>query len=162
MAYYKFKSVNNKGDVFLDSNKKKLIFEFLRYCIVGGVSAVVDLAVNNAFLFWIFKAGTEDTAKVVISVALGFVAGLICNFVLSNLFVFTSGEQKEKGQTLSAFLIFVAVGLIGLGLTELLTWLGTLVIPNDQFIYLVLSCFVKGVVLIWNYVGRKIFVYKGK
>ena len=98
----------------------------------------------------------------VISVALGFAAGLVCNFVLSNLFVFTSGEQKEKGQTLTAFLVFVAVGLIGLGLTELLTWLGTLVIPNDGFIYLVLSCFVKGVVLIWNYVGRKIFVYKGK
>lgn len=161
MGNYKYNYVNNKGDVFLSGDKKKLIYEFLRYCIVGGISAVVDLAVNNVFLFWIFNKGTEDTVFVVISVALGFVAGLVCNFVLSNLFVFTTGEQKEKGKTLTAFLIFVAVGLIGLGLTELLTWLGTLIIPNSQFIYLILSCFVKGVVLIWNYVGRKIFVYKG-
>ena len=162
MAYSKPKYVNNKGDTFLDNNKKKLIFEFLRYAVVGGISAVVDLAVNNLFLFWIFNAGTKDTAQVVASVALGFAAGLICKFVLSNLFVFTSGEQKEKGQTLSAFLIFVAVGLVGLGLTELLTWAGTLVIPDNAFVYLILSCFVKGVVLIWNYVGRKIFVYRGK
>ena len=162
MACFKLKYVNNKGDTFLDNNKKKLIFEFLRYAVVGGISAVVDLAVNNLFLFWIFKAGTKDTVQVVTSVALGFAAGLICNFVLSNLFVFTSGEQKEKGQTLSAFLIFVAVGLVGLGLTELLTWAGTLVIPDNAFVYLILSCFVKGVVLIWNYVGRKIFVYRGK
>lgn len=146
----------------MNNDKNKLVFEFLRYCIVGGISAVIDLAVNNVFLFWIFNAGTNDTAAVVASVALGFAAGLVCNFILSNVFVFTTGEQKEKGQTLSAFLIFLAVGLIGLGLTELLTWLGTLVIPNDKLIYLILSCFVKGVVLIWNYVGRKIFVYRGK
>ena len=44
-----------KGDIFLDSSKKKLIFEFLRYAVVGGISAVVDLAVNYLFLFWIFK-----------------------------------------------------------------------------------------------------------
>ena len=146
----------------MGSDKKKLIFEFLRYCIVGGVSAVVDLALNYVFLYHVFKAGTQDTLFVVLSVAIGFMAGLVCNFVLSNLFVFTTGEQKEKGKTLWAFIVFAVVGLIGLALTELLTWAGTLIIPDTGIMYLLLSCFVKGVVLIWNYVGRKIFVYKGK
>lgn len=143
-------------------NNKKMLFEFVRYCIVGGVSAVVDLLVNYVFLYFIFKASTQDTARVILSVAIGFVAGLVCNFVLSNLFVFTDKEQREKGNTLSAFLIFAAVGLIGLLLTEVLTWAGTLVIPDTGIMYILLSCIVKGVVLIWNYVGRKIFVYKGK
>ena len=151
-----------KGVELLNTDKKKLLFEFIRYCIVGGISAVVDLAVNYVFLYYVFGAGTQDTLLVVLSVAIGFAAGLVCNFVLSNLFVFTDKEQKEKGNTLSAFLIFAVVGLIGLLLTEVLTWAGTLVIPDTGIMYLLLSCFVKGVVLIWNYVGRKIFVYKGK
>ena len=54
------------------------------------------------------------------------------------------------------------LGIIGLGLTQLLTILGTFIISDSGFLYLVLTCFVKGVVLIWNYVGRKIFVYKEK
>ena len=68
----------------------------------------------------------------------------------------------EKGKTLGAFLIYVAVGVVGFGLTELLTLLGTGLIGHEGIWYLLLSCFVKGIVLIWNYVGRKILVYKGK
>lgn len=130
--------------------------------MVGGISAVFDILINYLFLYHVFDAGTDNTAAVAGSVAIGFAAGLVCNFALSNIFVFTSGEQKQKGQTVSAFLIFAAVGLIGLLLTEIFTWLGTFVIPDEGFIYLILSCFVKGIVLIWNYIGRKIFVYKGK
>ena len=59
-------------------------------------------------------------------------------------------------------MIYAIVGIIGCALTELLTILGTLVIGDSGVWYLVLTCFVKGVVLIWNYVGRKIFVYRGK
>ena len=71
-------------------------------------------------------------------------------------------EQKEKGKTAGAFLIYALVGVIGFALTEGLTILGTLLIGEGGFWYLVLTCFVKGAVLIWNYIGRKIFVYKGK
>jgi len=146
---------------FIRKNKK-LIMEFLRYAVVGGVSALVDMAVNYAMLFFILGGTKDDRGLVAISVACGFAVGLAVNFILSNIFVFKSEEQKEKGRTLGAFLIYAAVGVIGFGLTELLTILGTLVIGDGGIWYLLLTCFVKGVVLIWNYVGRKIFVYRGK
>ena len=146
---------------FIKKNKK-LIMEFLRYAVVGGVSALVDMAVNYAMLFFILGGTKDDRGLVALSVACGFVVGLIVNFILSNIFVFKSEEQKERGKTLGAFLIYVAVGVIGFGLTELLTILGTHIIGDGGIWYLILTCFVKGVVLIWNYVGRKIFVYKGK
>lgn len=146
---------------FIKKNKK-LIMEFLRYAVVGGVSALVDMAVNYVMLFFILGGTKDDRGLVAISVACGFAVGLFVNFVLSNIFVFKSEEQKEKGRTLGAFLIYVAVGVIGFGLTELMTILGTLIIGDGGIWYLLLTCFVKGVVLIWNYVGRKIFVYKGK
>jgi hypothetical protein len=76
--------------------------------------------------------------------------------------LFKEKEQREKGKTLSAFLIYALVGVIGFVLTELLTIGGTLLIGEGGVWYLLLTCFVKGVVLVWNYVGRKIFVYRGK
>lgn len=149
-------------DKDMKSQAKSNLFEFLRYAVVGGISAVVDMGVNFLVLFYLLGGTKDDPGKVALAVAAGFVVGLAVNFVLSNLFVFKSKEQQEKGKTLGAFLIYVAVGVVGFGLTELLTLLGTGLIGHEGIWYLLLSCFVKGIVLIWNYVGRKIFVYKGK
>ena len=71
-------------------------------------------------------------------------------------------EQKEKGRNAKAFFLYVLVGVIGYGLTVGLTLIGTKLIGEDGIWYLIMTCFVKGLVLIWNYLGRKIFVYKGK
>ena len=147
--------------VFFQKNKK-LIFEFLRYVVVGGVSAVIDMAVNYCMLYFILGGTKDDKGLVAISVAVGFIVGLAVNFILSNIFVFNAEGQKEKGKTAGAFFIYAVVGLIGFGLTELLTILGTLVIGDEGIWYLALTVVVKGIVLIWNYIGRKIFVYKGK
>ena len=152
----------NKNTAQSTDARRKLILEFLRYAVVGGISALVDMGVNYAMLFWILGGTKDDTALVAISVALGFIVGLAVNFVLSNIFVFRSAEQQKEGKTLKAFLIYVGVGVIGFGLTELLTILGTNIIGDSGFWYLVLTCFVKGIVLVWNYVGRKIFVYRFK
>ena len=141
---------------------KSNLYEFLRYAVVGGISAVADMAVNYVALFYLFGATKDDTGMVILSVALGFVVGLLLNFFLSNVFVFTTEAQQKQGKTMRAFLIFAAVGLIGLLLSELLTLLGVLLIGDEGIFYILLSCFVKGIVLIWNYVGRKIFVYREK
>ncbi len=138
------------------------LFEFLRYAVVGGISALVDMAVNYVILFFVLASTKENTLHVAVAVALGFAAGLAVNYILSNIFVFRRAEQREKGRTWRAFLIYVTVGLIGFGLTELFTLLGTRLIGEGKVWYLILTCVVKGIVLIWNYVGRKIFVYRGQ
>ena len=138
------------------------LMEFLRYVLVGGLSAVVDMAVNYCTLYYILKATKDDPLPVAISVTAGFIVGIIVNYILSNLFVFVSAEQKEKGRNAKAFLLYVLVGVIGYGLTVGLTLIGTRLIGEDGIWYLIMTCFVKGLVLIWNYLGRKILVYRGK
>jgi putative flippase GtrA len=135
--------------------------EFIKYAFVGGFSALVDMAVLYCFTEFVFESQKTGLALTV-SVAAGFFVGLAVNYFLSLVFVFTSAEQKSKGRKLSSFLIYAAVGIIGLGLTEGLMHLGMRFVSREGFWYLLLNCFVKGVVLIWNYIGRKIFVYKGK
>lgn len=141
---------------------KSTIFEFLRYVIVGGVSAVVDMGVNYVMLYFILGGTKDDRLYVTLAVTAGFLVGLAVNYILSNIFVFSTAEQRQKGRTVGAFLIYLAVGVVGYGLTVGLTLLGTLVIGESGFWYLLMTCVVKGLVLIWNYVGRKILVYKGK
>ena len=146
----------------LFSKNKGLVWEFLRYTVVGLVAGVLDMAVNYIFLFYVFGGTKDDTLFVALSVAAGFIVGLTSNYILSNVFVFRSAEQREKGVGVKAFLIFAAVGLSGFLLTEILTLVGAQLIGEGGFWYLVLTVFVKGIVQFWNYAGRKIFVYRGK
>ena len=140
---------------------KKTLFELLRYLVVGAVAAVVDLLVLALFTELVF-GGSKDAIPLTVSTAAGFIAGLICNYALSMLFVFISEEQKKKNQEKAkTFITFAIVGVVGLVLSEVFMHLGMLVFPDEGYWYLLLSCFVKGVVMLWNYVGRKIFVYKG-
>lgn len=141
--------------------EKNNIFEFIRYIFVGGISALVDMGVLYIMTEFAFD-GKKDGIALTLSVAAGFVFGLIVNYLFSQLFVFTSKEQREKGKKASAFFIYAVVGLIGFVLTELLMHIGMLFVSHEGLWYILLNCFVKGVVLIWNYVGRKIFVYRGE
>lgn len=141
--------------------------EFLRYCVVGGLAFVVDAGVLWLFYNIVFLHidatifGGIDLRNT-LATACGFVAGLIANYILSILFVFNNDKQKSKN-SLKAFLIYAIVGIIGLGLTEVGMNLGKAVLDSsyDRFILLV-KMVVAGVVLVWNYVGRKVFVYKGE
>ena len=145
----------------MDAKRKKLLFEFLRYAVVGGISALVDMGVLWLVTEFVFD-GINTGWRLAISVAAGFVVGLAVNYILSNIFVFISKEQQSQGKNVKAFIIYLVVGLIGFGLTELMMLLGMLFVSKAGVWYLVLNVFVKGVVLVWNYVGRKIFVYHGK
>ncbi len=141
---------------------KRLVTEFLRYAVVGGVSFLADLGVMTLAKELLFRHEEGFGIGLALCVALGFVAGLTVNYLLSCAFVFRSAEQRVLGRGLVPFLLYAAVGVIGFGLTELGMYLGVSAIGSDGFRYALVKCVVAGLVLVWNYVGRKIFVYKGK
>lgn len=141
-----------------DKNKfKQLFFEFFRYALVGGVAFLVDSGVLALFKEVILKGG--NSLELFISTAAGFTAGLIANYVLSLVFVFRKSENKGNAKSISGFIVFTVVGLIGLGLTELGMYVGVFVF---NWHYIVTKILVAALVLVWNYIGRKLFVFKGK
>ncbi|MBQ3259429.1 MAG: GtrA family protein [Clostridia bacterium] len=143
-------------------NQKRLIAEFLRYAVVGGVSFLADLGVMTLAKELLFQHEEGFGIGLALCVALGFVSGLAVNYRLSCAFVFRSAEQRTLGRGLIPFLLYAAVGVIGFFLTELGMYLGVSIIGSEGFRYALVKCVVAGLVLVWNYVGRKIFVYKGK
>ncbi|MBQ9947237.1 MAG: GtrA family protein [Oscillospiraceae bacterium] len=131
-----------------------LLKEFIRYVIVGGISFLVDWGVLALLKEFVFRGGAPW--ELFLCTALGFVAGLITNYILSLVFVFKSGENKSDGKSVKGFIVFTLVGIIGLGLTELGMYTGVYLLHLH---YMFTKIVVAGLVLVWNYVGRKIFVF---
>lgn len=121
------------------------IKEFIRYCLVGGIAFLVDFGV----LIFFTEVLNLDYK---ISAIFGFIAGLAVNYILSKTFVF---KKKVNSET-KAFTIFAIIGIIGLGITELGLWLGADIVGID---YRIAKIIVTGVVLFWNYLGRKFLIF---
>lgn len=157
----------------MDNKKKSLIKELLRYCVAGGSAFVCDLLTKTLFHSFVLPAdmgafsvlGFENEVRVTLATTAGFVVGLIVNYIVSVLFVFTSESQKEKGKGIKAFLIYLAVSIVGLLINIAVTQLGCTLLSvskEDTVMFMLVSCLAAGIALIWNYIGRKIFVYKGE
>ena len=131
-----------------------LVKEFARYLVVGGTAFIIDYG-----LFWITSAyvfGTEGLG-VYFATAVGFIAGLVYNYILSLVFVFKSAKEQNKGKTFGAFLIFAVIGVIGLALSEAGMYLVYDLLHVNEYIARLL---VAGVVTIFNYGARKILIFK--
>ncbi len=147
----------------MSSKKADIIKEFLRYAVVGAIAFLVDFGVFALFRDVLFKGDNGNVARIVATSA-GFIAGLAVNYILSMAMVFRTEKQQKQGRNKKAFLVFAAVGVVGYFLTVLLQHFGELAVGDTLGVlgkYAVKIC-VTGIVLIWNYAGRKIFVFKGE
>ena len=111
-------------------------------------------------LLYIFKEHVFynlDTLGIYISIALGFTGGLIYNYILSLAFVFRGVKERKKSIGVNTFFSFAVVGIVGLLLTEWGIYVG---VEKLGFHYLSVKAVMAAVVLIWNYLGRKVLLFK--
>lgn len=125
---------------------KELIMQFVKYIFVGGAAFVAD-----AGLLWFLG----KYIHYLIAGAIAFIFGLVINFILSKIFVF-----KEKQQnTALEFIAYAVIGVIGLGLTELLMYIFT---EKAGLYYMLSKIITAAAVLVWNFCARKFILYRGK
>ena len=158
-----------------EQTTKQLFWEIFRFLLVGGTATVVDYVIFYVFRDLLLPASliagkTWDVFSLVIATAFGFCAGLVVNWILSVKFVFRAVKNKEEAHSKKGFLIFTVIGVIGLGITELgvillvhifpeITMFGVtqFLLPWEEWLAkIIMTC----IVLVFNYVGRKIFVFK--
>lgn len=119
-----------------------LKIQFFRYLFVGGFAAVVNI--GSLYIFKEFMNLYYLLANV-----LGFVLGLITNYLLSKWLVFAK-ENKMNGAV--EFTIYAIIGVVGLGLDTLFMWVFT----EKAHVYYMLSKIIStALVFIWNFFARK-------
>ena len=134
----------------------KILGEFLRYCLVGGIAFIADFGTLVATRELLLKGALYG---VYIATVFGFIVGLAVNYVLSLWYVFTQKKDKGKGRSFGAFLLFGVIGLLGLLWTEVGMWIGIALLSWN---YMIVKVLVTSVVLMWNYIGRKMLIFNAK
>lgn len=124
---------------------RKLIEQIMKFGVVGVIAFVIDFGVM-VFLTEVF--GIDP----VISATVSFIISVIFNYAASMRYVFSHREGMSRTRE---FAIFVVLSAIGLGINDLLIWAGT---DLASFDYRLVKIFATAVVMIWNFVTRKIFL----
>jgi putative flippase GtrA len=123
---------------------------------VGALAFIIDFGVlylSKTFLF-----SFMEQPGILLAAALGFIAGLIVNYTLSLVFVFKQTSGKARRHKIRSFVLFAVIGIIGLFITELCMFTGIRALGQKR--YLTVKIIAAGIVLIWNYMARKFFIFR--
>lgn len=124
---------------------KKLINQILKFGVVGGIAFVIDFGI----LFLLAKViGLNE----LISAAISFIISLTFNYFLSTKWVFEAKKQTSK-----EVIIFVLLSVVGLGINEVLIYLGTKKLGIDVMI---VKLFATAIVMVYNFITRKLIIEK--
>lgn len=121
-----------------------MILQLFRFAVVGVIAAVVDVGV----LVILKELLSVD---VLIASAISFCVSVTVNYLLSMRFVFKGKKQSRVKE----FIIFVILSVGGLGLNQLILWIG---VEFTEIYYLVIKFLAMVIVPIYNFITRKIFL----
>ncbi|MBC5660324.1 GtrA family protein [Anaerosacchariphilus sp. NSJ-68] len=140
---------------------KKLFGQIIKFGAVGFLCFFID--------YFIMVALTELAGiPSFVSSACSYTISTVVNYILSITVVFDADKEANKT---AQFAVFVILSLIGLGINQLMMWAGTswlegLMGRNSalaayaRYAYMVVKIFATAVVMVYNFITRKIFIEK--
>ena len=123
---------------------KKLIAQIMKFGIVGFIAFLIDYSVFYILTDWL-------GINYLISSIISFIVSVIFNYILSIKWVF----DVNKKQTIKDIILFIVLSSIGLLINALLMWVSVDILKIHHLIAKLIPTFV---VMIWNFVTRKIFI----
>jgi putative flippase GtrA len=134
-----------KAGVFRDVVKRSDARQLLLFVAAGGTATVVQYGV---LVFLIEVLRNNPT----ISAIVAYLCGAVTSYLLNFSYTFkNSGTGFRKG-----LLKFLLVNVIGLGLNTLIF----VMLRDVGAYYLLAQAVATGLVLIWNYLGARLFVFR--
>lgn len=134
-------------DALLKGRTDNTFVQLFRYLFVGGGAFLVDFGALYVF---------TELARFhyLVAAALAFVLGLATNYALSVSWVFSSHKMANRW---IEFAVFALIGIVGLGLNELIIWQCTETLGLH---YLVSKLVAAAIVLFWNFFARKFALFR--
>lgn len=163
---------------------KNIWLEIIRFVLTGGICTLIDFFCTFAMMRWILPSLAQSHEYIAWAIAtlFGFVVSTIVNFILSRVFVFKNTNVNTK--TFGYFMFYTGLSvvgfLIGLGIQELGVFIvqatTSIAIGYDITKVSFVELFQEGglsfwlfaiifviktlIVLVWNYLSRKFFIFK--
>ena len=140
---------------------KKLFAQIIKFGAVGFLCFFIDYAI---------MVGLTELVGIpsLISSGCSYTISTIVNYILSVTIVFDADKGANKAVQ---FIVFVVLSLIGLGINQLCMWEGTAWLESlmeqsqalasySQYAYMVVKIFATAIVMVYNFITRKIFIEK--
>ena len=153
--------------------KKSPFYQFLKFCIVGGLGVFVDLGVFS-FLYWSYFLQYGQSTGTLYAQTISFSAAVTFNFIFNKIWTFQDKEKRKRKVTqqyLLFFVVSVSAWAIRTGIIYFMinyqniwkfysmpiaTWLIS-ILAIERFVLVVAIL----IVMVWNFLGSKYFVFKG-
>lgn len=116
----------------------------MKFGIVGVIAALVDVGVLVALKELLHT-------DVLVASTVSFCVSVTVNYLLSMSLVFKSKNQSK----LREFILFVLLSIGGLGLNQLILWIG---VRFTSVYYLIVKFIAMIIVPVYNFITRKIFL----
>ncbi len=132
---------------FFMERSSELRIEIFRSVIVSGVSFIFDFG-----LLYVLT----DIAHVfyLLSATISYGMGMIVSYILSVRWAF--GKRSMQNKT-AEFLIFIIIGVIGMGLNALILWLWTGLLGLNYLLGRLVSAVIG---YVWKFAARKIALFR--
>lgn len=130
---------------WLVERNDKLHVQFFRYLLVAVAAFAVDFGTYTILV------KVVDIHPVV-AATIGFLLGIIVNYLLSIRWVFDKRSHSARYE----LIVFTTIGLVGLGLTDMIIWLIAVKAGQDELLAKIIAT---AIVFFWNFGARKIILF---
>ena len=126
---------------------ENLIKQVLKFGLVGGTAFLIDYSILYLF---------TDVFKMyyLISSIVSFSVSTIFNYIASTIWVFDVDKNASKIKNL---IVFIILSVIGLSINQLIMMLG---VEMFNIHYMIVKLFATILVMIFNFITRKLFLEK--
>ena len=142
-----FNKIIDLLNIKINKKNRKLLLQIFKFVIVGGLAFIIDYVV-------LILCKEILKIDVLFSAAITFTVSVIVNYILSVKWIFEIDKDKKKSET---FIIFILFSVMGLGLTELIMWIGSVLLNYN---YLIVKIIATAIVMVFNFITRKLFLEK--
>ncbi len=135
------------NELLFKSATNDTLVQLFRYTFAGGIAFLFDFGSLYFLTDWMY-------VHYLASAALAFLVGITVNYLLSVAWVFQVRTMTNVWVEIS---IFTVIGIVGLGLNEIIIWFFTELV---EFHYLISKLFSTVSVYLWNFFARKFLLFR--